>query len=163
MVFKQTFLKQLAVWRFTLVVLILFAIGFWYFDFDDDYIKIIGAFFLIITLPALYLHVEYILRSDGALVELIKNEIFIDNGKNQNRISNKEIASIVIYRSANMDGIGYPRIQTEYFNFARITTNSGREFILTCFLGSEFTSALKDNLEVPTIVKRSFFCSTFMR
>jgi hypothetical protein len=163
MVFKQTHFKQLIIWRFTFLILVFFAVGWWYFDSNEDYIFIVGTFFLAITLPALYLHVEYILRSDGALVDLIKNEIFIVKGKNQNRISNKEIASIVIYRSANMDGIGYPRMQTEYFNFARITTNSGKEFILTCFLGSEFTCALKEYLEVPAIVKRSFFCSTFMR
>ena len=163
MVFKQTLFKQLIIWRFTFLLLAFFAAGWWFFDFDEDYMLVVGTFFSTITLPALYLHIEYILRSDGALVDLIKNEIFISNGKHQNRIFSKEIASIVIYRSANMDGIGYPRIQTEYFNYARITTNSGKEFVLTCFLGSEFTTALKDYLEAPITVKRSFFCSTFMR
>lgn len=135
MILKQSFKNHLIVAEFTLTTTLMFAGAWWYFEFDPDFLLVIGIFQSLFTIPALYLHIEYYLRNRGEEIEINADEIIVrKNGKEIKRYSSDELEDITVYKSASLDKGGIPLSALESYHFARILAKNKDEIIITCLL-----------------------------
>lgn len=159
MIFKQTIINHIIILRFTWITTLIFALGWIYFDFDMDYLIVIGIYQLLFTIPALYLHIEYTIKNAGDVFEILPNSIKILAGQNNQEYNFSEINKIVVYKSASLDRMGIPFSQMEYYYFVRIFTKSEKEIVITNLMGKNIDRFLINMSGIPQIRKRSFFCT----
>lgn len=113
-IFKQNINNHLYVLRFTFIITFLFSIGWKYFNFDPDYLKVVGLFIMTFTLPALYLHIEYFIRNAGVVIEINLEKVIVKRNNKKKEYNKSDIIKIIVYKSASLDRQGIPFSQMEY-------------------------------------------------
>lgn len=159
MVLKQTFKNHFIIFEFSLSITILFFIGWWYFEFDRDYLLVVGIFHLLFTIPSLYLHIEYSIRNSGEEIEINPNEIIVRKNGQEKRYSISDLAKIIVYKSASLDKWGMPLTAMEYYRYARLMVKNGEEIIITCLMSRKVDEEVRKLSGVPYARKKGFFCT----
>lgn len=99
-------------------------------NFEKDFITIFLISWIIYTIPVLYLHVEYWIRSWDVKYE-IKEGVIIQYKKNEKEVYNAEdILKIILYKSASIDKGGIPILAMESYHYARVVMKTGDELII---------------------------------
>lgn len=113
-------------------------------SFDPDISLVFGIFFIIETLPALYLHIEYYLKNRGEEYEIKHSEIIrYKNGEKQ-IFHKSELEKITVYMAPSVyQGSSLHFLAIESYHYARITTKSGEELIVTCLLTPKVEEAVR--------------------
>lgn len=163
MVLMQTLKNHIFSLRFTAISTFLITMGWWYFEFDNDYLFIVGLFHAAFTTPALYLHIEYTLRNGNEEIELSYNEIIVRNTGEERRYSTTDLSKIILYKSASLDRGGIPLSAMEYYHFARIIVKTGEEIVITCLMSCKIDEEIRQLRGVPYERKKSFFCTTIWK
>ena len=159
MILKQNFKNHLKVSEFTLTITVILVIGWWYFDFDYDYLKVVGIFHLINTIPALYLHLEYTIKNWNQTVVITSYGIeTIKDGVNK-KYSKDELQKIIVVKAASLDKGGIRLTPIESYYYSRIMIKNGEEIIITCLISPDIEDAIIQLNGVPFERKKKLFCS----
>ena len=162
MIIKQSISRHFIVSAFTWTVTILFGIGWWYFNFDEDYLLMVGLFHLLFTIPAVYLHIEYTIVNWGEEIEINNNGIIIRKEGQEYKYGVGKISEIVIYKSANLDKWGIPFFAIEYYYYARIVIKNDEQIIISCLMVRDLEKVMSIMSEVAIEKKRRLIASPWM-
>jgi hypothetical protein len=113
----------------------LFMLATLYFlRFNPDATMIFGFFWVALTAPALYLHIEYLLKNSGQSIK-IENRKLVKTKRNKSiEYKFEDIEKVVLYKSASLDKGGIPLSPMEPYHYARIFMKSNEEVVITCLL-----------------------------
>jgi|ETNmetMinimDraft_35_1059890.scaffolds.fasta_scaffold99882_2 hypothetical protein len=140
-----------------LIVTVLFTGSLFYFNFDSDAIVIFGIYWVVYSLPSLYLHMEYWLKNRGEEYELSASELIRRKRGEETVYKSEEIEEIVVYKSASLDKGGIPILGIESYYFARIYLKSGEELLLTCLLSVKLEQILRQLTGIKMERKKRLF------
>lgn len=160
MVLRITFKNLLKTTEFILTTALLYVGLMWYFNFDSSIVIGGGIFYLLFTLPALYLHLEYYFKNRGQEVEVNSTGITVRESNGIERDYNKnELDRIIIYKSASLDRGGIQFTAIESYYYARIIAKTGEEIIITCLLTPKVEEAARQLMGIKYERKKRFFCT----
>ncbi|MES2617633.1 MAG: hypothetical protein V4613_07135 [Bacteroidota bacterium] len=151
---RITFANHLRVASFHLMGTALMLIILWYLSFEPTMVGIFTCFWVLYTLPVLYLHIQYTHRNAGEEIIVNANELIVRKNNEEYRYSSNELSKITVYRSASLDKGGIQFTGLESYYFARIITNSGVEVIITCLMGPKIHEEVRKLSGVPYERKR---------
>jgi len=135
-------------------------IALYFCRFDQNMMKIFLIIWLIYTVPALYLHLEYYLKNRGQELKILDSEIvFQDRNGKEKRYKPQDLEKVVLYKSASLDRGGLQLSAIESYHYARIIPKQGEEIILTCLMAPNVEEALKQIRWVPYERKKRLFAS----
>lgn len=163
MIMGQSLKNHLRVSTFTLVVTLALFLIWGYFNFEQDFLLVVGLFHLFFTIPAIYLHIEYYIINKGEEIEIDHNEIVIRKDGETRKHNCNDISKIIVYKSASLDKRGIPFTAIESYYYARLITKSGDEIIITCLLTPKLDEILQHINGINYERKKRFFCSVFWK
>ena len=128
--------------------------------FDKNAFVVFGIWFTILTLPVIYLHIEYYIANRGIKI-IIENGIFtvISRNKNMQTFKLDELKEVILYKSASMDKGGIPITPIEPYHYARIITRSDKQIIITCLMYPKLEEVINKLQGVQKIRKKRLFCT----
>lgn len=125
--------------------------------------RFLTIYYLALTLPTLFLHIEYYLRNrnDVFTLDVLNKTICLNN---QDRIRFDEIEKITYFMPPVWHRKGFVRfLPFEDYHYARIVMKNGTSFIFTCLLSHDVEDALKDISGVTLEKKQVLVASMFFR
>jgi hypothetical protein len=135
----------------------------WFANFEPSAVIIFSSGLALILLPALFLHIEYLLANQGKAVHISSRGIITIEGINKKitHYAVEELEKIVIYMSGTMDRGVVRRLPMEFYFYVKILSRNTKEPII---ITSLMLSASLDDVnilinKVPTEIKRSLFAS----
>jgi len=143
------------VWSVTLILLGIW----WYLDFDEGLLFAGGIFHLVLSVPAVYLHIEYFIRNMGLEVEIYPDRIIVKYKNQWEEYFTNELEKIILYKAANAGNMQFTGM--EGYHFAKVITKSGRKIIITNLMTTKLEKAVQILNDVPYEREKFFFCSTF--
>lgn len=159
MILKQNFKNHTNSLWFTIVTTLLIVMGWWYFNFDQDYLYVLGLFHVVFTIPALYLHIQYAVRNAFEEIEINPNEIIVKKKGQERRYNSRDLSKIIVYKSASLNKGGMPLSAMECYHYARLELNTGEEIIITCLMTRKVDEEVRKLSGVPCERKKRFFCA----
>ena len=134
-----------------------------YMEFQSDFVFIFTIFWIIYTIPVIYLHSEYYLNNRGEIYKIDSNGITLWKSGAKQKYRSKELDRIILYKSANMDAWGFPLLAMEFYYYARVINNSGEELIITRLLTPEVEKEVQKLEGVPVERVKRAFCAVFWK
>ncbi|WP_344979862.1 hypothetical protein [Compostibacter hankyongensis] len=159
MILKQNLTNHIIVFGFIWSAALMVGLGWYYFRFDTDYIFVMGIFYFIFILPAIYLHIEYYLENRGEEIEIRPNAMTIRRKGVERTFQINELDKIILYKSANLDKFSIPLSAMEYYRYLRIITKGGEQIIVTCLMTRNLEEVIRLFDGVKFERKKSFFCT----
>ncbi len=118
-----------------LIVLILFFLCLYWFNFEKAAFVIFGILFLLQFLPAVYLHLQYWSENRGEEYSVKENEIIRYTENKEEVFKAEDIEKCIIYKSPGVDKGSWNTLYAwEEYHYARLFLRSGEELIITCLL-----------------------------
>lgn len=149
MVMRQSIMNHVRASGFTLITTFIFILIWWYLNFDEDFLVVVGLFQLIFTLPAVYIHVSYTLRNFGEEIEIKHDSIVVNKHGHQKLYSKDDLVQITLFKPASLDNGGIPLSAMDYYKYARISTKIGDEIIISCLMSVDFENYLRELKGIP--------------
>jgi hypothetical protein len=138
----------------------LMIITLYFFRFDQGMMRIFLIIWLVYTIPALYLHLEYYFKNRGQQLKILDSEIvFQDRNGDEKSYKPQDLQKIVLYKSASLDKGGLQLSAIESYHYARIIPKQGKEIILTCLMAPDVEKAVKQIRWVSYERKKRLFAS----
>jgi hypothetical protein len=127
----------------------------YFLKFNADALMIFGIWFALITLPVIYMHIEYYLANRGLEIIIEKDEIRVSTKRgNTHKFKFAELSKVILYKSASLDKGGIPLTPMESYHFARIITKSENQIIVTCLMYPKLEEVIDALHGVKKIRKR---------
>jgi hypothetical protein len=162
--YKVTAINQFKAMRFHLMGTIFMLITLYFLGFNSDAEVIFISAWIIYTLPALYLHLEYYFHDKGKTIEISSSEIIITDGDCfKLTYQNSQVEKIIVYKSASLDKGGIQFTAIETYHYARIFIEGGEEIVITCLMAPDVDKTVRELHGVSYERKKRFFCSLSMR
>jgi len=132
----------------------------YFLNFENDALLAFGIWFVIMTIPVIYLHIEYYLKNRGQEVIIKDEELTVISRKgNTYKFKLAELNKVVLYKSASLDKGGIPITPFELYNYARIITKSDKQIIITCLMYPKLEEVINELKGVQKIRKKRLFCT----
>lgn len=104
----------------TIIIILLLVILIWT-NFYSMSIWISIACFVILILPVVFIHLEYLLKGSGLDVQFIDTGFTIKDGLSQEKfVPYKNISKVEFFKSKNIDELGMPRLPSEHYFYVRV-------------------------------------------
>lgn len=159
---KITFKNHLKLLSFQFYGTLLMLVVLIYYRFEYDMLTIFSVFWLIYTIPAFYLHIEYYLKNKGKKIDISPNEITVEKNNNVTKYLFSELNEIILYKPRNLDKGNIQFVAMESYYFVKLTTNKGKEIIITCLLEPDIEQILRNNIKGINVTRKKIpFCSIF--
>jgi hypothetical protein len=144
--------------------ILLMVIVLYFLEFNKSALTIFGIWFAVLTVPLIYLHLEYYIANRGQEV-IIKNEelTVISRKGNANTFKLTELKKVILYKSASMDKGGIPITPFEIYNYARIITETNEQIIITCLMYPRLEEVINELKGVRRIREKRGFCTLFWK
>jgi hypothetical protein len=145
---------------FLSINIILSLVGVWFFKFDQSSIIIFSSYLGIITIPVLFIHLEYYLHDRYITIQLTRDEIRISNKKTgvDKILKVQEIKKIIVYQSANMNKI--PILPSEFYFYAKVFTQVENDsVIITSLMLSNYAEEFNALGNISREFKGTFLAS----
>lgn len=131
---RITPMKQMKALSYFFLHIALYTIIFIFLKFDTDFFLIFLPMAVLLILPTLFLHFEYIYRNNNEEFELCGDKIIRRKGFNESIYTKEDIKRIEIYMSPN-----YFNKETYFtafanYHFAKVMLESGEEIYITSLL-----------------------------
>lgn len=135
-------------------------IALYFLNFENDALLAFGIWFVLLTLPVIYLHIEYYFANRGQEIIIGDNSLLITtkNG-NTHSINFTEFDKVILCKSASMDKGGIPIMPVEPYHYVRIITNSGEQIIITCLMYPKLEKVINKMKGGEKIRKKRGFCT----
>jgi hypothetical protein len=156
---RQNLQNHLKTSAFTWIMTLVFGIGWWYFNFDPDYLKVVGIIHLLATVPALYLHTEYTIKNWNQIINITDNEIEAIKKGSIYSYGKSQVKKIIVVKAASRDRAGIRLTAIESYYYARLVMQNGEEIIITCLMANNIESELSQLRGVPVERIKKGFCS----
>ncbi|MDO9257347.1 MAG: hypothetical protein Q7U54_17645 [Bacteroidales bacterium] len=139
----------------TFMLLVLYLL-----KFEPDVVMVFLIFWLIYTIPAVYLYLEYLYVNLGVYIKFnTEGFIYYKNGIEQN-INKDQIETITYYLTPNAyKGSGFQYLAIEGFRFVRIVTKTSQQILITNLMSSQLEEDIS-SLGIPIRRKKRLFCTT---
>lgn len=138
-------------------------IALYFLDFNPDAIKIFGIFWLAITLPTLYLHIEYLIKNSGQFIQVETDKLIVIQKSRSMDYKFSDMEKVILYKSASLDKGGIPLSPIESYHYARIFLKSNEELIITCLLAPKVDEAISLLKGVKSERRNRPFCTIFWK
>ena len=160
MILRISLTNQLRVMSFHFMGTIFMLIALFILKFNIDVLIIFGIWFTVLTLPVIYLHIEYYIANRKQEIAIKDDELSVisQNGNTQ-KFKFTELSKVILYKSASLDKGGIQFTPIESYHYARIITKSEKQILVTCLMFpklEEFINRLKG---VQKIRKKRLFCT----
>ena len=126
--------NQFKALNFSIIGSIIMVIALYFLNFNPDAIRIFGIFWMVITLPALYLHFEYWIENRRKSIQIESDKLILTQGNKSVIYKITNIEKVILYKSASLDKGGIPLSPIESYHYVRIIMKSQDELIITCLL-----------------------------
>ncbi len=157
-ILKVTFFHHFVASYSTFLLALIFGAILYLVHFNSSFVVVLGIFFIIDTLPALYLHIRYWIKNGGKQYKVDSNGI-IQIRKNEERLIKKsDIQKIIVTKSASSDKGGIPILSIESYYFTRVVLKTGEDLVLTCLVSPKIDKVLRNLNGVLFERKKCFFC-----
>jgi hypothetical protein len=156
---KITFSKHLRVFSFHILSTILALICLMYYKFEEIPLLVFGIIWVLYTIPALYLHFEYLFYNSGQQFDLNQNGLTIYY-KGEEKHYKKEIfeSLTIIMMPSKYLGSSIQYLAIESYHYAILKLKNGEKIIITCLLSPDVEKAISI-LNFPYQRKKNLFCS----
>ncbi len=132
--------------------------------FDSDVTFIFFIFWIIYTIPVLFLHVEYYLCNRNETFTITDNEILLDKNGITTTYKKSDIKEIIVYMAPNVVKRNYFRyLPIESYYYGRIKTNAGEELIITSLLTLYVRETMKQLDADRYFVEERLFCTLLIK
>ena len=160
MVLRNNFRSHLKVWAFHIMGSIFIFLALYLLKFEPDAIMIFSIIWLIYTIPAVSLYLEYLFVNSGVRIKLNDDGIICYKNGIETIINKNQIESITYYLTPN----AYRRSSIQYlaiesFQFVRIETKTGKKILITNLLSRQLEKDIT-SLNIPVKRKKRLFCTT---
>lgn len=149
--------------RFSILGTIFMLVALCFLDFKPDAIKVFGIFWLALTLPSLYLHIEYLIINSGQSIQLDCDQLIITQGSKSVGFKFADMDKIILYKPASLDKGGIPLSPIESYHYARIFMKSNEEIIITSLLFPKVEKLVNLMGGVRRERRKRPFCSIFWK
>ena len=135
-------------------------ITLFFLDFDSIALRVFGGLWVLLTIPVVFLHLEYYLRNRNMYFEIGENHILVKEGlKNEVDYRFEDLSKVILYKSASIDKGGIPFTPIEFYHYARVIPKNGGEIIITCLMTPDVEAAVSKLKWVSYERKKIFFAS----
>ena len=145
-----------------IVITFVMVLAMFLLSFERAIVLSFAGFWILFTLPVIYLHFEYLAANRAMTIEIDFNNQKIAVSKNdalQRRVSFQEIEKTIIYKSGSLDKGGFPILTLEYYYFAKIVCKDGFSIVITCLMASDLDNVIRQMTWVPYERKKILFSS----
>jgi len=134
MTLKQSSVLNIQALKF-LLLQVIFEIGVVaYFKFDIFAVQVVLSLFILFSLPAIYLNIEYYYYNKDLVIRF--NELGIEKIKHS--ISSKHnyenCIKVILFKSKNLNKNSFPFTAMDYYWFLRLVFEDGTEININCLL-----------------------------
>jgi len=160
MLLRNSFYSHLKIWAFHILGSFFMLFVLFLSKFEPDAVIIFSIIWMIYTIPAVYLYLEYLSVNMGVSIKLNDDGmIYYKNGV-ESVINKDQIESITYYLTPNaFEKSSIQYLAIESFRFVRIVTKSGNRILITNLLSTQLEKDLS-TLNFPIIRKKRLFCTT---
>ena len=152
--------NQLRVLSFQFVGVILMLIILYFLNFNIDALTIFGIFFIALTLPAIYLHIEYYITNRKQEITIGDDDITLNTKMGDIYIYKfSELSKVILYKSASIDKGGIQFTPIESYHYLRIITNSKKQIIITCLMYPKLDEVVNELKGVKKLRIKRLFCT----
>lgn len=137
----------------------LMLLAIYIFNSNRDIIFIFFCYWLLYTIPALYLHMEYYFTNKGYEIGINSIELILKKEGLVKTYNINDLSKIIVYKSASLDKGGIQFTAIESYHYARIITKSGEEIVITCLLIPNLDEFLSQLNAIIYQRKKRFFCT----
>jgi len=135
-------------------------IALWLLSFDRDMMISFGLFWILVTIPVLYLHIEYYIKNRNEYIEITDDQISVKVvGKDTRNYRFADLDKIILYKSASQDKGGMPILPLEFYHFARIIPKHGKDIVITCLMTPDVEGAIREIKWVAYDRRKIFFAT----
>jgi hypothetical protein len=134
-------------WLFFYILLSLILMIYFYIESGSDGLFIIMIIALPQIIPTIYLHSKYYCKNKSDICFIYEDKLEVINSNTKKTYFVDDISEIVIYKSANKDGI--PFLTFESYYFTNIFFKNGNSLALTSLLDNKIEEKLKKIKGVP--------------
>lgn len=129
-----------------------------YFKYDPTFIKVFGAFWIALTLPVLFLHIEYFLEDRSKEVVVSKKQLTVSK-QNQTIVDKSfgETVCIEVSCSKNIKDFGLPQLPVESYYYLTFNFLDGSFFTCTSLIFSDVNDIRRVFKGVPIIYKCALY------
>ena len=165
MVLKMTLRNNLKVLSSAFYILLTTALVLLLIAYFKGFEIVFGTLYIVLSilgvilLPCIYLHIEYFIVNAGEVFKILPDSLTIYKNGKETIIAKENIELIITYPS--MKGSNQRKPPWDDYNYARIITKDGKEFIITCLFSPHISGTLGIMEGIPRKVKRYIFPSIF--
>lgn len=161
-VYKQTFSRHLSPLLFGILCFLSLLIFSILYGLGLEEIQVFVIILSCVFSLGIFLHIEYLLLDYGKVLEIDLNKIQLSkNGRPVIICYIDDVESIILHRSASMEGFAFTLALSDYYYYYRFRLKSGEEFLFTRLIADKADGFLEQFEGVEIVKKRSFFNSTF--
>jgi hypothetical protein len=144
MLLKITLRNHLKALSFHLLGTLMMLVVLLWLHFDKDITLIFAVFWLVYTIPTLYLHIEYYLQNKHDMFIIANQEITVEKHGKQTTYLARDIKEIVVYMAPNIIKGNYFRfLPIESYYYGHVKTITGQDLIITSLLTPNVRDVLK--------------------
>lgn len=143
--------------------ILLYVVSVYLIGVTNDELIVGFAFYSIFALPALYLHLEYLIKNRGQTIQVESAKLILTEGNISTDYRFEDMEKVILYKSASLDKGGIPLSPIESYHYARIVTKSKEELIITCLLAPKVDEVVDLLKGVKNERKKRPFCTIFWR
>jgi hypothetical protein len=160
MILRISASNQLRVLSFHFMGTIFMLVALYLLKFNIDFVVIFGGMYVLLTLPLLYLHIEYYIANRKQEITIKDDELTVitQNG-NTHKFKFTELSKVILYKSASLDKGGIQFTPIESYHYARIITKSEKQIIATCLMFPKLEEVVNELKGVQKIRKKRLFCT----
>lgn len=152
--------NHLRVASFHIIGTCIMLICLWWLQFNKDAVLVFFVIWIIYTLPAFYLHMEYYLYNRGESYEISGNELIQYRDGQTRRYNSSDIISMTVYIAPNAYlPNSFQLLAIESYYYTRILMKNGEEIIITCLMAGKLKDELKRLNGVHYEVRKRLFNS----
>ncbi|WP_298301732.1 hypothetical protein [Hydrotalea sp.] len=140
--------------------MIFMFVTLYFLRFNINALIIFGIWFTVLTLPVIYLHIEYYIANRKQEIAIKDDELTVitQNG-NTYKFKFTELSKVILYKSASLDKGGIQFTPIESYHYARIITKSEKQIIVTCLMTPKLEEVVNELKGVQKIRKKRLFCT----
>ncbi len=152
--------NQLRVLSYQFMGMIFMFVTLYFLRFNINALIIFGIWFTVLTLPVIYLHIEYYIANRKQEIAIKDDELTVitQNG-NTYKFKFTELSKVILYKSASLDKGGIQFTPIESYHYARIITKSEKQIIVTCLMTPKLEEVVNELKGVQKIRKKRLFCT----
>jgi hypothetical protein len=161
---KITIAKQIRILSFHLYVTLIMLGILWWLKFEYSLVMVFLIVWLLYTLPAIYLHVEYYVQNRSLRYKVLNDQLIVWIKNVQKTYRSSDLKTIAIYLAPNKyKGDFFRYLPIESYYFARITTSTGEEIVITCLVDPDLKQSLQTFKNVNAYRVPRLFCNLSSR